>query len=77
MRYGISTFGNINQTVRHSHILKVRFLGEFPTILTLILKDTDRLPVSKHAISAHFDVKKCDLKKLNDVDEKNEYRIEK
>jgi len=78
LRYGTSAFGKINQTVRLSRILDVRFLGEFPTILTLNLKDTDRLSLSKQAISANFDVKGCDLKKLNEVDEKKGgYRIEK
>jgi hypothetical protein len=36
----------------------------------LDFKDTERLSVSKQAISAKFDVKRCDLKKLNEVDEK-------
>jgi len=40
LRYDTSTFGKIHQTIRHSRILDVRFLGEFLTILTLILKVT-------------------------------------
>jgi len=40
LRYDTSTFGKINQTIRHSRILDVRFLGEFLTIVTLFLKDT-------------------------------------
>jgi hypothetical protein len=59
----------------HPRILDTRILGEFPSILTLILKDTNRLSVSKQAISANFDVEGCDLKKLNDVDEKGQYPI--
>jgi len=44
----------------------------------LILKHTDRLSVSNQAISAKFDVKGYDLKKLREVDEKKgEYRFEK
>lgn len=68
LRYGNSTFGKINHTIRHSCILDVRILGEFPTIMTLILKDTDRLSVSKQTISENFDVKGCGLKNLNDVE---------